>query len=373
MFNTSSLAVAGASRILQEGLNTGTEVAQAWNKHWASVFDSSLYHTIVYFSGIFAAGALVFFMLQLVKRMLHEEEYGAALQSVILALVLCGLLASNGFFLSRCVLTLRGVVHNLSNQVLEVSLLDTKIKDAIAASSNQGAIVSEIRAQLSQCYGMVGQKQITCLEQANKQVEETIGAYQSELPVIANLLGPIRAIQRGIQGAIESGNSQLQNGDLGSVVTAPGAAVAGFLGGFVGSAAEETVRLVLWAFQWAFTNLLEIAMLLTALISPFAVAGAFMLDGKSLWAWLTGFFALGLAKVSYNIIVGLAAVVVVNAGTTDTMGFLVIMAILAPALALALAAGGGMAVFHTINSGVASMGLMAAGHIPFGNQLRYSR
>ena len=98
-----------------------------------------------------------------------------------------------------------------------------------------------------------------------------------------------------------------------------------------------------------------------------------MLDGKSLWAWLTGFFALGLAKVSYNIIVGLAAVVVVNAGTTDTMGFLVIMAILAPALALALAAGGGMTVFHTINSGVASMGLMAAGYVPLGNQVRYSK
>jgi len=114
-------------------------------------------------------------------------------------------------------------------------------------------------------------------------------------------------------------------------------------------------------------------MLLTGLIAPFAVAGAFMLDGKSLWAWLTGFFALGFAKVSYNIIVGLAAVVVVNAGTTDTMGFLVIMAILAPALALALAAGGGMAVFHTINTGVVSMGLLVAGRSPLGNQVHYSK
>lgn len=353
MFTPSLLAVEGASRILDEGLQTSTKVAEAWNRHWLTAFDSPLFTTIVYYSGLFAAGALVLFMLQFIKRMVDEEDYAAALKSLVLAFILCGLLANNGFVLAGSVRTLRGVVHNLSNRVLEVTLLDTRIRDAITASATQGAIISEIRAQLSQCYGMVGQKQITCLEEANKQVEQTIGAVQTELPIIANLLGPIRAVQRGIQGAIEVGGAQVQGGDVGSVVTAPGFAVAGFLGGFVGSAAQETVRIVLWGFQWGFTNLLEISMLLTGLISPFAVAGAFMFDGKSLWTWLTGFFAMGLAKVSYNIIVGLAAVVVVNAEATDTMGFLVIMAILAPALALALAAGGGMAIFHVINTGMA--------------------
>lgn len=132
----------------------------------------------------------------------------------------------------------------------------------------------------------------------------------------------------------------------------------------MGALSESLVKTVLLAMQWAFANILEIAMLLSGLMGSFAIAGAIAFEGKSLWAWLTGFFALGMAQLSYNIIVGLAAVVVVNADITDTLGFLVIIAILAPALALALAAGGGMAVFHVINSGVAGIATTLAGGSP---------
>ncbi len=99
-------------------------------------------------------------------------------------------------------------------------------------------------------------------------------------------------------------------------------------------------------------------------MGPIAVAGALMYEGKSLWAWLTGFFAIGMAQVSYNIIVGLAAVVVVNANVTDTLGFLVVIAILAPALALALASGGGMVVFNIINAGSAGIAATLASGSP---------
>lgn len=332
------LAVTGASAILQDGLKLSTNLGDSWNKQWLTIFDSALFHAIVSTAALFAAATLVFFMLLFIKRMVQEEDYFSALQSLILAVVLCGLLANHGFFIARGVRTLRAVVHNLSNQVLEVTLLDVRIRDAIQASAIQGSVVSEINAQLSQCYGMTGQKQLDCLKAANAQVDATIGAYETHI----KLPGQLRNLKRGIEGAIE--NVQL---------TDPRRTAAGFLGGFLGSASEDLIQLVLTAFQWGFTNILEIALLLTGLFAPFAVAGAFMFDGKSLWAWLTGFFALGMAKVSYNIIVGLAAVVVVNAETTDTLGFLVIMAILAPALALALAAGAGMSVFHVINTGMA--------------------
>lgn len=115
---------------------------------------------------------------------------------------------------------------------------------------------------------------------------------------------------------------------------------AGFFAGFLGSVNQEIIQYVLLAFQWAFTNILEISMLLTGLMGPFAVAGSLLpFEAKPLFAWLTGFFSLGMAQVSYNIIVGLAGVVVVNADVTDTLGCLVIIGLLAPALALAIADG----------------------------------
>jgi hypothetical protein len=71
-------------------------------------------------------------------------------------------------------------------------------------------------------------------------------------------------------------------------------------------------------WQWAFANLLEMAMLLTGLIGPIAVAGSVVpLQGRPLWSWLVGFFSLGMAKFSYNVIVGLAATVVVAADAQD--------------------------------------------------------
>ena len=57
----------------------------------------------------------------------------------------------------------------------------------------------------------------------------------------------------------------------------------------------------------------------------------------------------------------MAAVVVVNADVTDTLGFLVIIAIMAPALALGLASGGGLVVFNLINAGVAGGVMTLAG------------
>ena len=109
-------------------------------------------------------------------------------------------------------------------------------------------------------------------------------------------------------------------------------------------------------------------MLLTGLIGPIAVAGSIIpLQGRPLWAWLVGFFSLGLAKFSYNILVGLAATVVVaaDAQTQGDFGFLLLISVLAPILALAIAGGAGMAVFRSISGGVTRIVAIGTSVIPF--------
>jgi hypothetical protein len=131
-----------------------------------------------------------------------------------------------------------------------------------------------------------------------------------------------------------------------------GQILPGFFGGFVGTTTRAIIHAFLMAFQWGFVNLVQISMLLTALVGPIAVAASLLpFGGKPIFAWLTGFFSLGFIQIMYNIIVGLAAVVILNANTFDTNGFLVLIAILAPALAIALATGGGLAIFNIMLSG----------------------
>lgn len=370
----SFLAVTGADGIFQNGLTTAQGIAETWNLQWLNIFQSELYHAIVSTAGLFAAGALLFFMIQFIRRMVMEEDFATGLQSLILPLIIVCLLANNGYMLSHGTLAMRSVIHGLSNQIMSMTLMEVKLQDAVQASVDKGAVSSQINALLSQCQGMVGERQQTCFKSANEQAEAIVQDYQSTHPVsnsFADFLTSMKqgVLGRGITGAIETGGGQIDTsqGIPGAIQSLPSAGAFGILGfasGMMGALSESLVKTVLLAMQWAFANILEIAMLLSGLMGPFAIAGAIAFEGKSLWAWLTGFFALGMAQISYNIIVGLAAVVVVNADVTDTLGFLVIISILAPALALALAAGGGMAVFHVISSGITGIATTLAGGSP---------
>jgi len=354
-----TIAATGASDILQRGIDTSQGIAETWNKQWLNVFQSELYHSVVSLAALFAAGALVFFMIQFIRRMVLEEDLATSLQSLLIPLVVIVLLANNGYLLGNSTLSLRNVIHGLSDKVLSQTLLEVKLQDAIQASVDKGSVSTQISALLSQCEGLVGQKQQDCFKSANQQAQAIIQDYQAKHPTGSQ---PFQGLTDWLNQLSQQANdfSQAQGGGIsGSLFQG-----AGYLSGFLGAISQSLAQALLLAFQWAFANILEIALLLTGLMGPIAVAGALMYEGKSLWAWLTGFFAIGMAQVSYNIIVGLAAVVVVNANVTDTLGFLVIIAILAPALALALASGGGMVVFNIINAGSAGIAATLASGSP---------
>jgi hypothetical protein len=93
----------------------------------------------------------------------------------------------------------------------------------------------------------------------------------------------------------------------------------------MGAISESLVKTVLLAMQWAFANILEIAMLLSGLMGPFAIAGAIAFDGKSLWAWLTGFLPWhGTDFLQHHRWLGSSCRC--ECDVTDTLGFLVIIA-----------------------------------------------
>jgi hypothetical protein len=355
----SPLAQTGASDILQRGIDTSQGIADTWNKQWFNVFQSELYHSVISLAALFAAGALVFFMIQFIRRMVLEEDLATSLQSLLIPLVVIMMLANNGYLLGNSTLALRNLVHGLSDNILSQTLLEVKLQDAVQASVDKGSVSAQISALLSQCQGLVGQKQQDCFKAANQQAQTLIQDYQSKHPASSQ---SFQGLTNWLNQLSQESNefSQAQGGGAsGSLFQG-----AGYLSGFLGAISQSLVQTLLLAFQWAFANILEIALLLTGLMGPIAMAGALMYEGKSLWAWLTGFFAIGMAQVSYNIIVGLAAVVVINANVTDTLGFLVVIAILAPALALALASGGGMVVFNIINAGSAGIAATLASGSP---------
>jgi len=114
------------------------------------------------------------------------------------------------------------------------------------------------------------------------------------------------------------------------------------------------VHLLLWvlvsskygAYQWA----IELTMLTTALLGPIAVGSSLLPYGaKAIFTWLTGFLTVGMAKLSFNIITGLAGEIIAESKSDQPLFFLFVIGIFAPFLASGLAAGGGMSLLLQIN------------------------
>lgn len=347
---TNFLVAAAAARILQNGVSISQGTTDAWDKQWDTIFQSTLYTAIHDLAITFAIGSLLFYIVQLYRN-LAFDEISEHLVELAWPLVVIAMLANNAALTANVTLAMRNVVDKTSTEILSTTLLQVKMEDAIQNAVLRGAIGSEITAQISQCQGLVGDSQKECLISANEQVQQTIRDFQQHTGIPGSFVKIGAAIEDAVKNnpLIQGGRGFLQGG------------VAGFFGGYLNSTVESVVSTVLLAFQWAFANILQISMLLTGLIGPLAVAGSLLPFGnKSIYTWVIGFFSLGMAQISYNIIVGMCAVVIVNADITDVNGFLVIVGLLGPALALAIATGGGMSVFNVITSGTAGAAKTAA-------------
>lgn len=118
----------------------------------------------------------------------------------------------------------------------------------------------------------------------------------------------------------------------------------------IGSNVIQIVSTVLLGLSGAYQWGIELTMLLTALIGPLAVGGSLLPYGaKSIFVWLTGYFTVGMAKLSFNVIVGFAGELIANSRSDQPLFFLFVIGIMAPFLATGLATGGGLALLTQIN------------------------
>lgn len=352
------LAVEGSAAMLEQGLTMSEDIGAIYDLQWQQIFNPSvsatefsIYGTIVDLAQIFAVGALVLFMMRFVYAAVHEGDYAEPVRMLIWPLVVVLLLSNGGQLLAGGTRAFRAVLNNSAEQVLQVTMMDVRLEEAVRGALAKGVIGVEISAQIQQCQALIGEEQVECLTAAYEQVSATVDSFKSNW--IAGAAGAVGSLTvpffdqllSGIEGALEAYNSS--GGGVGQLLP-------GFFGGFVGSTARAIIHALLMGFQWAFVNLIQISMLLTALMGPIALAASLLpFGGKPIFAWLTGFLALGFVQIMYNVIVGFASVIIMNANTFDTNGFLVLIALLAPALALGLASGGGLALFNIMLSGSA--------------------
>jgi hypothetical protein len=306
-----------ASTITEDGVAAGEAVARAMDRLWEDVLNGGLYGAIANLGIFFAVGTLLIFIVQWTREMI-DGDTSKGFSDVIWPIVVIVLLANNGQPLVNVTKGLRTVINQTNQTLLASTSASIQLQEAYQQVVLKNGREDAVRSLINQCNAIADPtQQAECLQNAARQARE-------------------------IQAEVDSDNRPEW--------------LRGISDFFNTNIFQLTVRGWLLALAIAFQWIIEICMLLTGLLGPLAVGGSLLPVGnKAIFAWLTGFFSVGMIKLCFNIISGLVATLVLNSENNDPMIFAFAIGIFAPILSVVLAAGGGLAIFKSFSS-IASFG-----------------
>ncbi|MEH1841914.1 MAG: hypothetical protein V7L20_25090 [Nostoc sp.] len=329
----------GINEVLTKGAVTSQSIANGWNSQWLDLLqntgNSTLYGALTNLGIFFAVGTLLFFMIQFLRDLI-SYEYSRPISALIWPFVVVLLLSNSGkgSILSNLTLGLRGVL----NQQVVVSADANKIyQEALNMSIAEEVTGSFLRP----CQSLTGEQQSKCFVQAAVRINILLQKYR-------DTYGKYRPWITRLQDKVD----QINN-----VSSVRGIVSETSFNSLLGSTVQTSIKNFLVSLQYAFQNLIEATMLLIALLGPIAVGGSLLpVAGKPIFAWLTGFLSIGIAKISFNIIAVVTAAVIVRGpgqnlnADPDLMWFIIFLGVLAPILSLLVAAAGGFALFSGISN-----------------------
>ncbi|QKQ77034.1 hypothetical protein [Nostoc sp. TCL240-02] len=331
-------AQVGIDEILDNGAATSQRIAEGWDKQWLDLLQNNssnnLYGALTNLGIFFAVGTLLFFMIQFLKDLL-SYEYTRPISALIWPFIVVILLSNsaNGSILSNLTLGVRNFLNTVNQQVVVSADADKIYQQALNMSVAEEVAGSLLRP----CQSLTGEQQSQCFVKAAEKVNILWQKYRD---IYGNKNWIIR-LQTKVDN-IRYGTGIVSETSFNSLL---------------GSTVQTSIKNFLVSLQYAFQNLIEATMLLIAALGPIAVGGSLLpVAGKPIFAWLTGFLSIGIAKISFNIIAVLTAAVIVNGPGQDAnvdpdlMWFIIFLGILAPLLSLLVAAAGGFAVFSAISN-----------------------
>jgi hypothetical protein len=335
-----------AAEIIKEAEESASGIVKMLDSSWQDYVsgNSPIYLATVRASLALGTVFVSFWAIPFIKTLVNEQYSTKTIDEITFPLIGVLLLGiKNGIILAAICLSLRTASNNLNTWVLTANYNGTNFKESIAQVHLQQAQEELFESKAGQCLLLPPTKnqdgvdaQTTCV---NEVVEEMKKMTQENA--------------KSNEGF--SFNINWENFNITKKMTQA-----------LNSQIKQELKLIFSAFKEAFVFLVEIAMLLNAYIAPVFLALS-LLPGQSklIYAWLSGWLALGLLKISYTIIIGITTSSIVNNNDTNPLFLPLLEGVLSPILALAVASGGGMALFNGLSSaGGGSLRLLLRGRIP---------
>lgn len=344
------------SDLIRQGIQISEDVAESWNSLWETAIDPSggLWGGLVNLALFIVAVSVVIIAIKEANEFQQNASWARLVEVFIWPLIVVFFLAANGTVLAQSVLAIRAIGQEQVTSVLDYQLGGATFREALLQLRNNNLAATRVNEIYGSCYNLGEPEFSECIQDPQKQEQAT-----QELEKIENN----GSIQTDLDPARKLLDGILRLTPVGAVTNAQGIVEAGGIKQFLQTEIMDLVMLILYALQWAFVNTLEASLLLTALFAPVAL-GLSMLPvaGKPIFAWFSGFISLIGMQLGYNIVIGIGATVVTEADAelAADLAFLIFIAIFSPILAVAIAGGGGAALFQAISRNSAALTSKAA-------------
>jgi hypothetical protein len=320
---------------LSDAIEVSQKTVESWNLVWFNTFntqESSLWIALVKLGLILAGISVTYLAVTSGKEIIEKQSWSELVAMFIWPLVIVVFLSNNGKVLAESVKFIKAVGSTQVQEIMKIQVGEMTFRTALSDVNLTSAGKEEIEKLYSECQGKVGSALVECWNSKKQPAQQILQAAEQQNG------GPLKSLQRFVENLGNVANLQdIGNGD--------------FAGQVFRSTVLPIIRLILRSVQWAFVNILEAALLLTALFGPIAMGLSLLpLQGKPIWAWLIGFMSLFGVQLGYNIVVGLVAVVIVksDAELVTDIAFLFFLAVFSPVLAVLIAKGGGTALYSAI-------------------------
>ena len=334
------------NQILVNGLEESIQVSQAWENNWALVFQGTSAGGETLFAAINDLGLLLAMMALIISGVgLYRALVNQQLVEWYLlfsAVIAVSLFAHGGALMGEVILALRAIINQISDQIIVSTLASVRIDEALQTAQDNLIVRQAIENAYRPCLAENGPRQVSCLENAATFAQQV----RLDFSEPGGLSGWLQDLVARFQ---EAGLAVRQEQDYSLI-------------GLFSPVWQPIVYSILFWMMQAYQHLLEAMMILTGLMAPLAVGMSLFIFGvPAIIGWLTGFFSLGMAKIAFNILIGLAAVVVTNAGVNDPAWFPIFVGLGAPFFSFALSTGGGLALWSSFTSLGSTAAIVATG------------
>lgn len=360
--------------LLEKSVEAAELSEAAMDDMWEALFvnNTLLYNQLVETATIINIVAFPFVMMSF-GHAVRDQNSAKAAEIIAWVFVVYILLYNGGAMLKQTTMGIREIINKEAIALLEVQVDDLTIRDAMRDVILTEQLRDRISDIYTECEAKEGSAQLECISEASEYAEKMVTEYEEKAwggPGLQRLIGNLRDLRIAQNEKLEKATAESASPERISeiILDENGSEFYSLL---FSSATSSANKAILKSYQNWFTYGFEFALMLTGMLGPFAIAASLIPKSpRAIFSWLIGLISIGILKLSYNLVVGFAALYASKAGVIEagSAGFLMMISIGAPFIAVAIAGGGGAAIFFSLGKTTAAVATI----IPVGGSMASS-